>query len=1095
MKNMGDGSQESLAIDLSHLREALFSSSTKRRGAGLVNLQQQIEDEGINASGTFFGGGLLLLGLSQKSSFEVVNILFRTYPYYNDRNSRRSVEACLQSFLEKERYSSTLPTVLDLYYKESSKLSLAPSNAFVLVEWGSILLSRARESLSPELSLALARVLELCLSSAKHTVKCSAIVVTRRAVRKLLANGPTAVATLVGHLTAKDQPLGFRTAVLLGVIAGVCARKSRSALPKKQYYNFYVREFLGSRTAIPAYIATALNEFFESFTTVSDLHQEILPTLEKALLRAPEVVLDLIPPMVQSLPSEVDLAEILAKHLLKPLLADAKTQNPKVREGALSAFTAFMSHAREEKSLELIGEEISVSFSKLTVVEQRIVHAQMLAQMPYLASQPGMICQSLAKAAGKEPNESALSAEIIALGAQYAQFIWCSYHQEVDKSTRTSISEAFSNGLSNKKPGARKIWALSAGEVLSRITGLYPQLALITETDGDQTVETSITIFQKTAHNADRHKRIFDFAGKYPQRAHDWLRHSQPVVLFVESVAPKLLQAFDEVAQNPLIAGPLSVVAFVTMGVSVQLRELVDNESLKNTIRKARFYERALANPKTSLLLNHRVYAKLTNYEDLIWVIRALMACSPDLAQTSADIRDAWAQVFLYLITATTIPPPIQKEAIAALAAVYTRQRVLIAETVIKAIWTWYGQIEASEKDSAACSAKTGTSLMYLVVNSICPPRRGSRQRDSNTDILETQLVNMLVLCRPEILPRVHWIETCLKVGQDPGSLVSSKPKECLDKINSYLTWNQDATFAATVQLAAYNTAAELAFVAPDDIIPLLNEQIRDNLPSNELRACGPTEIAIARTPEGTAFVDVLSAKAHAYSIDKKSKDYDTMKWEEEIRSQIARKKGQERKLTADEKAKVNEQLAKEAIIRRDVRKLEGRLKTGIGLVQALAVGPPVQTDLWLGKSLKALTEVITIGVGRLVGAAADEAYLECSKFMAHRLGSSRRFIGVATLRALGSSTLPAELFEEPLGDLVTRLLYRLRFSSEQRPFDNVSLMYLLPLIFVVLRQRGVARSVEDEADEQITLALEIVSYHTDACRFPFLLHNPRVLS
>jgi len=71
----------------------------------------------------------------------------------------------------------------------------------------------------------------------------------------------------------------------------------------------------------------------------------------------------------------------------------------------------------------------------------------------------------------------------------------------------------------------------------------------------------------------------------------------------------------------------------------------------------------------------------------------------------------------------------------------------------------------------------------------------------------------------------------------------------------------------------------------------------------------------------------------------------------------------------------------------------------------------------------------------------------------------------------------------DPLADLVTRVLYRLRFTSEQRPFDTVSLSYILPLVFVVLRNGGIDRSGED-ADEQVVLALEFLSVHTDACKF-----------
>lgn len=61
-------------------------------------------------------------------------------------------------------------------------------------------------------------------------------------------------------------------------------------------------------------------------------------------------------------------------------------------------------------------------------------------------------------------------------------------------------------------------------------------------------------------------------------------------------------------------------------------------------------------------------------------------------------------------------------------------------------------------------------------------------------------------------------------------------------------------------------------------------------------------------------------------------------------------------------------------------------------------------------------------------------------------------------------------------------MLYRLRFTSEQRPFDTVSLSYILPIIQMVLQKEGIDRSGED-ADEQVVLALEFLSVHTDACK------------
>jgi hypothetical protein len=67
--------------------------------------------------------------------------------------------------------------------------------------------------------------------------------------------------------------------------------------------------------------------------------------------------------------------------------------------------------------------------------------------------------------------------------------------------------------------------------------------------------------------------------------------------------------------------------------------------------------------------------------------------------------------------------------------------------------------------------------------------------------------------------------------------------------------------------------------------------------------------------------------------------------------------------------------------------------------------------------------------------------------------------------------------------DLVTRVLYRLRFLSEQRPLDAVSLAYCFPLLFLVLEKGGIGKSAAEEADEQLILAIEVLTFHTNSCK------------
>lgn len=201
-------------------------------------------------------------------------------------------------------------------------------------------------------------------------------------------------------------------------------------------------------------------------------------------------------------------------------------------------------------------------------------------------------------------------------------------------------------------------------------------------------------------------------------------------------------------------------------------------------------------------------------------------------------------------------------------------------------------------------------------------------------------------------------------------------------------------------------------------MIPKLIQQFKDDLDSERFTKFSPTDIAIARHPEGSPFVDVLSTKTQRLP-GKGDKDYDTLKWEEELRAEMARKRGQQqKKLTAEEHAKVNAQLAKEAEIRKDVRKQEQVIRRGAGIIEGLARGPATGVEGWINPAVGALCSLVQAGAGALVGSSLAEAYLACTNRVSSRLEEIRLFIGVATLRSLGKTYLPSELEGEPLGSM-----------------------------------------------------------------------------
>jgi hypothetical protein len=218
-------------------------------------------------------------------------------------------------------------------------------------------------------------------------------------------------------------------------------------------------------------------------------------------------------------------------------------------------------------------------------------------------------------------------------------------------------------------------------------------------------------------------------------------------------------------------------------------------------------------------------------------------------------------------------------------------------------------------------------------------------------------------------------------------------------------------------------------------MIPRLVSQVKDDLKLERWSRFGTTDIAIARTPEGTMFVDILGTKSKQQLFDKNVKGYDTLKWEEEPRAQLAQKRGvQQRKLTADEQAKVNAQLSKESDIRKDVQLQEEILKRGAGIVGRMAKSIHIDAEGWINPAVKSLLTLARAGVGILVGDSVASAYVACGDRVSSRLGSLRPFIGIATLRSLGKTYLSPELETEPLGGGFTPIFKSLYCSANPYP-------------------------------------------------------------
>ncbi|KIL96130.1 hypothetical protein FAVG1_00872 [Fusarium avenaceum] len=951
----GDSSDSgaSADLDIATIKQALASSSTATRITQLRSIEERFTQKSLDGT----------------SIARLLPLFFGTHAFYTDRQSRLSVQKCLVALIAAGVDSKTIAPLIAALRKESQKHGIAPTNAFVLVEWCSLFMQHLDASLwdqfASDIILTEADALEKCHQSvSRKSVAHSAIVVTRRGLRKLFSSlelSEKRLSASVDVLATKGAQSTPRNAVLLGVIAGVSARKDhlRPVLEslKPKYYEFFTREITGSRTAVPEHLVLGLGDFFTSFATLQEISKELVPALEKGLLRAPEVILGgVVTPLVRSLPDSFDLSNILEKNLLKPLLSNAKSTNPAIRTCALDAFRVLVNKSTSTTSLEKVINEIATPLKsgKLASPDHRILHAQMLEAAPLSMSSAEQVASAISLIAAKEGNEGALAAETSAL-AKAVTFLLAN-DGEVPKAVLDSVTK----GLAEKKIPSRKYWLLRVGVILHSLAGV---------------------------------KSV-----------------SPGMVAFVEAAVPKIAATFTEVTANAATAAQsgLIVGAYILTAVSPHIQRLLPGSAADSSLKNASVTKQSLSlDPKSSFLLSHRIYSKITIEEDLVWFSRALSSVFQSLEQNSdGQVALAWSEAIIYLISAQSVP---------------------------------YEKTIAKED-------------------------------------LESQANSLLVLARQELIPRANWIELCLRMELDPGELVTKYQDELVAEIENKTSFDQKTD---AIKKAAYNAAADLAFVAPETIISRLLETLRRDLNISQLQDIGPVEAAIFRTPEGTAFVDVLAKKSQQ-GLDKNKKDYDILKWEEELKSQLEKKKGQQKKLTPEENAKVNAQLKKESQIRQSITEIEARLLRGIGIIQSLATGPPTDATQWLGTAVSLLIGIMDAGATLITGDAAPLTYITCAEKVTERLGSMRPFVGVAALRLRGVS-LAENYQEEAVEDLITRVLYRLRFAGEQRPFDSVSLIYALPLVLDLLRKGGVGDS-PDDADAQLVLAIEFLSYHTDVC-------------
>lgn len=554
---------------------------------------------------------------------------------------------------------------------------------------------------------------------------------------------------------------------------------------------------------------------------------------------------------------------------------------------------------------------------------------------------------------------------------------------------------------------------------------------------------------------------------------------TEPLRALIINVFPTMSAASTEILNNPTTHIKAIVVPYVTLVVSKIFKTDVDSKDLVTKVLVD-------DEKKPSILLNSRVYSKFTTDNEKEWFIKALGSVAEDITDTNADFGVAFSAFAIAKSSSSTV----RKLNMNVLQDAYIKNQKFVGDSLIVGV----SKLLAGSADENILEPIYGRLTTVLSVLS-------SRDKSLNEEVLLSQLSDAIVPAHHQSLSKSSWVSLVLAADVDPGYIAKAFHVQLFENISDLLLNATKATHDSGMFNAAAESIATLAFVDPNAVGLLVQKLIENDLSTDLLKDLTSQDVEIFRASEGELVVNVLEGKKKTVE-DKNSKDYATRKWEESVRKDIAKKSTATKKYTKEEQALVNAQLEKESEIRRHVNKIYNQLDRSCSIIDALSkTGDFIDNGKkhWVAAAVNGLLGVLAFSVSEnLVGSMLTNSFLALSNVISSKLGQLKYFVGVATLRINHIGSLEERFEQEDILDLISRLLFRIKFLSVQQPFDFITLTYTLPLLSKVLEDgkavaiknalKPVLKSEfveEDKEEEQLMLVLEIISTHAELFRDP----------
>lgn len=1037
-------------------QQSIYSSLTKRRINFLNNLSNLlIANQTINDDDKILG--------------VIAKTLLNTYNYYSDHDSRLAVLQVLESYV---KFDSNYLKIFIKYLNTlclNNQFSLAITDYLTLLSWINKLnnagfqLNLVNDEILTQLVLTQSLLLNSTITTSsnfkfsKHIrrVYDSTIASTKASISIALSSSSDDLIDTYISTLLNSTPHKSNLSIILN-FAGVLSSSILDLQPiHPSFYNhlfenlndsklkildYYTGHVLTAKVPpIPQSLDIFHQYFIHNFIVQDDFAIKLLPALEKSILRSSDYTFgsNLVISLFENLnQSKVNLSDILiGSKLLNHTFSGIKSSKPLVRLNASKTLIKIIDSlivSMSSEDFNKLIDEILKNYKATSNSDIKFDLINLLKFLPKNLDVSLKICKDLNPIVSKDQNETSLTGLVNSFITHFLNIINNEAWNDTDVS---SFENQIKTGLADKKTQLRKIWFLELGN------------------------------------------QLFDFNSQISSRFAN----------FLSSIHPVMLKSLDEAHVSPLpaITNKSIVCSYVTIALSPIFANVLEIDSKKV------FVDSLIdSGDKFSILVSPKVITKLNEFESN-WCTKSLVTSLNYIESLSSDDQLAYGLSWLYFNISTNIPYDQRLLSLKLIKRGFTQNPKILSNAIINATNKVLSDLDANSIDQDLF--KYNLKLLSPIFSVIT-----TKTNEQFEEIIEQNLSRLLVPSNHSQIPiKLEWIGLTQRSNVDVGKLVESNYDSFINEI--YHNLNSSNT-NGDVYKASLRSMSIISFIRPDLVGPKLSSLLSQDLKLDALNNLDSTSVQIWRASQNELVVDVLAENANGKKKqeDKNARDYETRKWEESLKKELdAKKKSIPKKLTKQEQALVNEQLAKEQEIRSNVQSSINHYYRAWLIIDDLAQSA-AQVDngvkFWFPVAILQTLSILNLDMtNEIFGSLPVNVYLKLSNLVSDRIGLLKPFVGSATIRLNNFKGLSENYLDEPILDLISRILFRIKILSDQRPLDSISLSYLLPLVVKVLdngkkvaiknstKQAVTSEFVqEDPEEEQLMLAIEIISAHAE---------------